>query len=164
VPRAQSRIGPGRKASAALLAVLVVHAAVASLRAQGEPEQSDPVVARLYQHLGDGPRPIILAVGAGDFPPPVWNRVKHLVAFRLHRQQPDGTTLADAATYLIRDSALYAKAAEAARNRSTQYEYVWCLLAAAIPHEAQHPTANGWSPVSYVGKVEAKLRHPREHY
>jgi hypothetical protein len=108
----------------------------------------------------------------------------------MHRHQPDGSTLADAAIYLLRDSALYAKAAEVARNRSTHHEYVWCLLAAVIAHEAQHTapkterqallaeaaqlrrclfaghlhSGDGWSAVTYLGKVEAKLRHPREHY
>jgi hypothetical protein len=158
--------------------------------ATGQADHSDPVIARLYEHLGSGPRPIVLAVGPGHFPPPVWNRVKHLVAFRIHRHRDDGTTAADAAIYLVRDSAIYAKAAEAARHRSTHHEYIWCLLAAVILHESAHTepkterqallteaaqlrrclfeghlyAGDGWSAVGYLGKVEAKLRHPREHY
>jgi hypothetical protein len=148
------------------------------------------VVARLYQHLGDGPRPIVLAVNSRHFPPAVWQRVKNLVAFRLHRHQPDGTTAVDAATYLVRDSDLYFKAAATLRNRTTNYDYVWCLLAAVLTHEAAHAaplterqalmaeaaqlrrclhaghlhSGDGWSAQSYLQKVEANLRHPREHY
>ncbi len=66
----------------------------------------------------------------------------------------------------------------------------WCLLAAVLAHEAAHTalrterqalmaeaaqlrrclfaghlsSGDGWSPVTYLDKVEAKLRHPREHY
>jgi hypothetical protein len=102
------------------LAVLIVAAQPASLLAQADDHRdtltADPVVARLHEHLSDSPRPVVLAVDARQFPPAVWKRVEHLVAFRLHRHQPDGTTLADAATYLVRGSALYFKAAAALRR------------------------------------------------
>jgi len=159
----------------------------------GEPPDkgtADAVVARLSEHFGDGPRPIVLAVGADQFPPAVWNRVKHLVAFRIHRRLADGTTRVDAAVYLVRDSDLYFKAAAALRNRTMQNEYVWCLLAAVVAHESAHTApmterqaleaeiaqlrrcrlaghlyaSDDWNPVVYLGQVEAKLRHPHEHY
>jgi hypothetical protein len=150
----------------------------------------DPVVARLYQHLGAGPKPVVLVVGAEHFSPGIWRRVKNLVAFRLHRPLEDGTTQADAAVYLVRTSAVYTKAAAVLRNGSTNYEYVWCLLAAVLSHEAAHTTpeterealeaeasqlrrclfashlftSSGWSAGAYLQKVEAKLRNPRQHY
>lgn len=162
----------------------------ASQEAQNESASPDPVVARLYEHLGDGPRPIVLPVDSRNFPPAVWKRVKNLVAFRLHRHQPDGTTAVDAATYLIRDSDLYFKAAATLRNGTTNSEYVWCLLAAVLTHESAHTaplterqalsaeaaqlrrcllaghlySGDGWSAGSYLLNVEAKLRHPRDHY
>jgi len=112
------------------------------------------------------------------------------VAFRLHRHRDDGTTVADAPIYLVRTSAVYLKAAAVLRSGATQREYVWCLLAAIVAHESAHTapmterqaltaeaeelrrclfdghlfTGDEWSPVTYLGKVEAKLRHPREHY
>jgi hypothetical protein len=157
---------------------------------QNDGATPDPVVARLSQHLGDGPRPIVLAVDSRYFPPVVWKRVKNLVAFRLHRHQTDGTTAVDAATYLIRNSDLYLKAMASLHSPTANTEYVWCLLAAILTHEAAHTTplterqaliaeaaqlrrcllaghlysGDGWSAGSYLQKVEAKLRHPREHY
>ena len=151
---------------------------------------ADSVIARIAEHLGDGHRPIIIAVGPEHFPPPVWNRVKGLVAFRLHRRRDDGTTVADAPIYLVRTSDVYLKAAAVLRSRATQREYVWCLLVAIVAHESAHTTpmterqalmaevaqlrrclfeghlftGDEWSPVAYLGKVEAKLRQPREHY
>jgi hypothetical protein len=112
------------------------------------------------------------------------------VAFRLFRPGPANATVADAAIYLVRDSAVYSKAAAALRNNTTQHEYVWCLLAAVLAHEAAHTapgterqaliaeaaqlrrclfaghlfSSDGWNPLAYLGKVEAKLRNPREHY
>lgn len=150
----------------------------------------DPVVVRLFEHVRDTRRPVVLVVDSRHLPPAVWTRVKDLVAFRLHRPQPDGTTVADAATYLVRDSDLYREAAAALRNRSTTHEYVWCLLAAVLAHESAHAAplterqaltaeaaqvrrclfaghlygGNAWSPLAYLHKVEAKLRRPREHY
>jgi hypothetical protein len=151
---------------------------------------SDPVVARVYDHFGDVARPLVLVVDSRQFPPGVRKRVKDLVAFRFHRPQPDGTTRADAATYLVRHSDLYVKAAKALKTGTTIHEYVWCLLAAVLAHESAHTTpeterqalmaeaaqvrrclfaghlysAGGWNPLAYLQKVEAKLRAPREHY
>jgi hypothetical protein len=151
---------------------------------------NDPIVARVYEHNGNAPRPLVLVVDDSNFPPSVWNRVKNLVAFRMHRPQPDGTTLVDAAIYVVRDSALYLKAEAALRNGTTNDEYVWCLLAAVLAHERAHQapvterealiaeaeqlrrclleghlhTSSGWSAGAYLLKVEAKLRQPREHY
>jgi hypothetical protein len=151
---------------------------------------ADPVITRLATHLGDHGRPIIVVVGAKQFPPPVWNRVKGLVAFRLHRRRDDGTTVADAPIYLVRNSDVYLKAAAALRTGATQREYVWCLLAAIVAHESAHNalmterqaltaelaqlrrclldghmfTGDGWNAAAYIGTVDAKLRHPREHY
>ena len=90
---------------------------------QDKPAAGDPVVARIYEHLNGGARPIVLVVEAGRFPDPVWRRVKNLVAFRIHRPSGNGTTVADAATYLVRDSSIYTTAAAALRNNSTQKEY-----------------------------------------
>jgi hypothetical protein len=150
----------------------------------------DPVVARIYEHFEATAPPFVLPVDASRFAPAVWRRVKDLVAFRLHRPRPDGTTVADAPIYLVRDSDIYFTAAAALRNRSTQHDYVWCLLAAVLAHESAHTRPNterdalmaeaaqlrrclaaghlfaqsGWNPLTYLGKVEAKLRRPREHY
>ena len=157
---------------------------------QDQAAAGDPVVARVYQHLNGATRPIVLVVDASWFPDPVWRRVKNLVAFRLHRPDRDGTTVVDAATYLVRHSAIYTTAAATLRNNSTQKEYVWCLLAATLAHEAAHNSplterqaltaeaeqvrrclfdghlhsTDGWSPLKYLSRVEAKLRKPVEHY
>ena len=154
------------------------------------PRSPDAVVARIHQHYGNTPRPLALVVDSTTFPASVWRRVKDLVAFRLHRPQPDGTTLVDAPIYIVRNSAIYLKADAAMRNGTTNDEYVWCLLAAVIAHEAAHQapmterealiaeaeqlrrclfeghlhTGSGWSAGAYLLKVEAKLRQPREHY
>ncbi len=151
---------------------------------------NDSVIARVYEHWGDQPRPLVLVVDSTRFPPAVWRRVKHLVAFRLHRPQPDGETRVDAATYLVRDSPLYGQAAATLRHRTTNNHYVWCLLAAVLAHEAAHTepmterravmaelaqlrrcllaghlsSGDGWSPLWYLQKVQARLRNPREHY
>jgi hypothetical protein len=150
----------------------------------------DPVVARIHQHGSDPPGPLVRVIDGGDFPPHVWHRVKNLVAFRLHRHLPDGTSVTDAPVFFVRSSALYQNAAAALRNRTSNHEYVWCLLAAMIAHEAAHSapmterqaliaeaeqlrrclfaghlyTGNGWSAGAYLQKVEARLRQPREHY
>jgi len=175
-------------------ALLTLFAQGATLRGhqddRGETPTGDPVVARVFEHVRDGRPPIVLVVDSRHFPPAVWTRVKDLVAFRLHRPQPDGTTVADAATYLVRDSDLYRKAAAALRNRTTNHEYVWCLLAAVLAHESAHAaplterqaltaeaaqvrrclfaghmnSGSDWSPLGYLNAVEAKLRRPREHY
>jgi hypothetical protein len=168
----------------------------ASGRAAQEPQRArhlptnDPIIARVYEHNGNAPRPLVLVVDHSNFPTSVRNRVKNLVAFRMHRPQPDGGTLIDAPIYVVRNSPLYMKAAMALRNGTTNDEYVWCLLAAVIAHEAAHQaplterqalgaeaeqlrlclraghfhTSSGWSAGAYLQKVEAKLRRPREHY
>jgi hypothetical protein len=158
--------------------------------APGSAPPPDPVVERIYEHFGDSPRPLVIVVDSSLFPARVWNRVKNLVAFRMHRHQPDGTTRTDAATYLVRDSDVYLKAAAALRNQTTNHEYVWCLLVGVLAHEAAHTapmteqqaltaeaaqlrrclfaghlySGDGWSPGSYLQTIEAKLRRPREHY
>jgi hypothetical protein len=168
---------------------------VAAVLAAAVPDAADTphpngIVARVHDHAGQSPRLPIRVVDSKDFPPGVWQRVRNLVAFRIHRPQADGTTQADAVVYLVRTSGLYAKADAALRNRTTNHEYVWCLLAAVVAHETAHTgpltevqaltaeiaqlrhcllaghlhSGDGWSAVSYLGKVEAKLRHPREHY
>jgi hypothetical protein len=160
------------------------------VRAGPAERTNDPVIARTYEHFREAAPPFVRAVSAEDFPRPIWNRVKRLVAFRLHRPRPDGSTVADAAIYLVRDSDLYRKALAALTHDMTSREYVWCLLAAVLAHEAAHAvplteraaliaeanqlrrclweghlfSADGWSALSYLGKVEAKLRNPREHY
>lgn len=149
----------------------------------------DPVLARVYKHAGAAPRPLVQVVGPIQMPD-LWSRVKDLVAFRIHRSALDGTTTPDPTVYLVRDSTLYLQAAESLRSGVTQKEYLWCLLAAVIAHEAAHVaplteraalaaelaelqrclqrghlhTSTQWSAVAYLGKVEAKLRNPREHY
>jgi hypothetical protein len=156
----------------------------------GDTLHPDPVIARVHEHLDPSARILVRAVDSDDFPPGLWKRVRHLVAFRIHRHMADSTTQADAAIYLVRTSELYTKAEAALRNHTSNHEYVWCLLAAVIAHEAAHTrpltevpaltaeaaqlrrclfaghlyTGDGWSAVSYLGKVEAKLRNPREHY
>jgi hypothetical protein len=150
----------------------------------------DPVVARVYEHLGAAPRPIVQVVDSSHFPPPVWKRMQHLVAFRIHRQRDGQGTLVDAAIYLVHESDLYLKAAAALRNHTTNHEYVWCLLTAVLAHEAAHTApgterqalsaeaqqlrrcllaghlhaADGWNGLAYLQKVEARRRQPREHY
>ena len=151
---------------------------------------ADRVVERVREHVGAATHTLVRVVGADDFPAEPWQRVKHLVAFRIHRHGQGGTPTTDPATYLVATSSLYLKAAGALRNGTTNHEYVWCLLAAVLAHEAAHTgpnterqaltaeaeqlrrclfaghlhAADGWSGVSYLGKVEAKLRNPREHY
>ena len=60
----------------------------------------DPVVTRVHEHGGAAGRPIVVVVGPEDLPRAVWQRVRHLVAFRLHRRAEDGTTITDAAIYI----------------------------------------------------------------
>lgn len=183
---------PIRSASLCGIALLSLVVQVDAARRDTAPEQltGDPVIARVYEHLGQGPKPLILSVGSDRLPPPVWKRVNNLVAFRIHRHRADGTTVADAAIYLNRNSKVYLNAAATLRNGATQQEYLWCLLAAIVAHESAHTapmterqalmvemaqlrkclfdghlfTGAEWSPVTYLGQVEAKLRHPREHY
>ena len=180
-------------AAAGFVALVTTSVQTSLSGTQDDPRGSltrDPVVARVYEHLGNGPRPLILVVDSTQFSRPVWDRVKNLVAFRLHRATAGGTTIADAATYLVRDSKIYSKAVTALRAKSTNQEYIWCLLAAVLAHEAAHTSpqterqalaaereqlrrclsaghlysGDGWNPLTYLGKVEAKLRNPAEHY
>ena len=179
-------------ASIALLVVLRPSPSAAQDQQRARPPlpTNDPIVARVYEHKSNAPRPLVLVVDDSNFPPSVWNRVKNLVAFRMHRPQPDGTTLVDAPIYIVRNSAIYLKADAALRNGTTNDEYVWCLLAAVLAHEGSHKapmterealiaeaeqlrrcllgghlhTGSGWSAGAYLLKVEAKLRQPREHY
>ena len=151
---------------------------------------NDAVVARVYEHNGNAARPLVLVIDRSNFPANVWNRVKNLVAFRMHRPQPDGGTLVDAPIYVVRNSSIYSKASTALRNGTTNDEYLWCLLAAVLAHEAAHVapqterealiaeadqlrrclfgghlhTGRDWSAGAYLQQVEAKLRQPREHY
>lgn len=169
----------------ALLTVFAVPLSKAS-----DTPHSDTVVARLHEHFDPAARPRVRVVDSNDFPTALWTRVRRLVAFRIHRHWADGTTHTDAPVYLVRSSGLYAKADATLRNRTTSHEYVWCLLAAVVAHEAAHTgplterqaltaeiaqlrrclfaghlhSSDGWSAVSYLGKVETKLRSPREHY
>jgi hypothetical protein len=155
-----------------------------------EPPPRDPVVARVHEHIGAADHLFVRVVASGDLPSDLWQRVKNLVAFRIHRHAPGGTTTADPAIYVVRTSEVYFKAEAALRGGTTNHEYVWCLLAAVLAHEAAHTgpnteraaliaeaeqlrrclfaghlhAADGWSAVSYLGKVEAKIRKPREHY
>ena len=180
----------GAITSGLALLSLVAAPLLASGDRQVHARSADPVVARVFEHLGDGPRPIVMVVDSSHFPPAVWKRVKNLVAFRLHRRGDDEASSVDAATYLVRDSDLYFKAAAALRNSTTIHEYVWCLLAAVLAHESAHiapmterqalsaevaqlqrcllaghlHASDGWNGVVYLQKVEAKLRNPREHY
>lgn len=154
------------------------------------PRHPDPVVAHLLEHIDQRPRPLILFAERDRFERAAWNRVRNLVAFRVHRPQPNGLTVIDAPIYLVRESRLYQDAAAALRNRATVKEYVWCQLAALIAHEAAHTgpeterealrreaeqlrrclsaghlhSSDGWSAAGYLMKVEARLRNPREHY
>lgn len=175
------------------IAILMCHvAAVAAAQnlTEMEANSADPVVAWVQRHVGVSSRFPVRVVASQDLPSDLWVRVKHLIAFRIHRHRSDGTTEVDSSIYLVRTSDVYAKAEAALRNRMTNHEYVWCLLAAVLTHEAAHAhprteqqalaaeaaqlrrclfaghlyAADGWSAVSYLGKVEAKRRNPREHY
>ena len=147
-------------------------------------------MARVFEHHGGGPRPLVLFAERDRFERKAWNRVRHLVAFRLHRPQANGTAVIDAAIYLVRASRLYQDAAAALRNGATVKAYLWCQLAAVIAHEAAHTapmteraallseagqlrrclsaghlhSSDGWSAGAYLMQVEARLRNPQEHY
>ena len=163
-------------------------------RAPGEgaiPIHPDPVVARVLEHIDDQrPRPLILIAQRERFERHTWNRVRNLVAFRLHRPQPDGGAIVDAPIYLVRESRLYQDAAAALRTRTTVKDYIWCQLAAVIAHEQAHTatlteraallheaeqlrrclraghlhSSDGWSAGAYLMLLEARLRNPQEHY
>ena len=175
----------------AVLGVLVSNRAVGAEDARKtQTESTDPVVARLLHHAGLQGEVAVQVVDRADLPADLWSRVQHLVAFRIHRHSVEGTTTVDPAIYLVRTSELYVKAAATLRGRLTTREYVWCLFAAVFSHEAAHTAplterqalaaelaqlrrcllaghlhaSDGWSAASYVGKVQAKLRSPREHY
>jgi hypothetical protein len=193
-PKPRRRRAPGIGACATLVILLASTRAFGhdqSPTSAGGPSAAE-VVTRVREHAGAGAStfPIVLAVGPSTFPPQIWDRVKNLVAFRIHRPAADGTTAVDAAIYLVRDSPLYLKAATSLNLRTTNQEYVWCLLAASLAHEAAHTAPNterqaliaelaqleqclqaghlhaadGWSAGRYLQQVRVKLRHPREHY
>ena len=61
----------------------------------------DPVVARVHEHIGDVGRPIVVVVGPADVPRKFWQRVKHLVAYRVHRPLEGGGPVTDAAIYIV---------------------------------------------------------------
>ena len=112
------------------------------------------------------------------------------MAFRLHRRLPDGSLTVDAPIYLLDTSGVYQKASRALSTRATHQEYVWCVLFAVLAHEAAHTgpgterqaltteieqlrrclfaghlhSTDGWEAGSYLMKLEAKLRNPREHH
>ena len=163
-----------------------------SLSAQDLPEppaHPDAVVSRVFEHFRGGPRPLVLIAESRDFHEQVWRRVQSLVAFRIHRPAAGGATTPDAVIYLSRTSELYRKAALVLRSGATHHEYVWCLLAAVLAHESAHTALNterqaltaelgqlrrclfaghlhatdGWNATTYLGRVEARLRNPREH-
>jgi hypothetical protein len=149
-------------AFAAFLATVVqTHPLDASQGDQAVALTRDPVVARIFEHIAGAPRPLVLVVDSRQFPRAVWTRVKDLVAFRLHRPAAEGTTIADAATYLVRGSKVYSKALAALRGEATSKEYVWCLLAAVLAHEAAHT-----EPLTdrQALTAEAEQRNPVEHY
>lgn len=182
-----------RRSLAITMGVLMCEVAVGAAATDGTKgalPAPDRVVERVREHVGATTYGVVRVIGAHDVLPELWQRVKHLVAFRIHRHSPDGTTNADPAIYLVGTSAVYSKAAAVLRTGTTTHEYVWCLLTAVLAHEAAHTgpnterqaliaeaeqlrrclfaghlhAADGWSGVSYLGKVEAKLRNPREHY
>ena len=182
-----------RRSLAITMAVLMCDVAVGAAATDGTKgalRAPDRVVERVREHVGAATHTLVRVVGADDFQAEPWQRVKHLVAFRIHRHGQGGTPTTDPVTYLVATSSLYLKAAGALRNGTTNHEYVWCLLAAVLAHEAAHTGANterqaltaeveqlrrclfaghlhaadGWGGVSYLGKVEAKLRNPHEHY
>jgi len=156
----------------------------------GNTTLEDPVVVRVQGHFQPENTWPVQVVGEHDLPRHIWSRVRHLVAFRIHRHATDGTTKVDRQIYLLRTSGLYQQAAAVLRHSTTSREYVWCQLAAVLVHEAAHTaplterqalaaeaaqlrhclfaghlhTENGWSGVAYLGKVEARLRNPREHH
>lgn len=163
-----------------------------SLRAQDQvaaPGHPDPVISRVFEHLG-GRTPLAVRLAqSSDFHEQAWRRVRDLIAFRVHRPVAGGGTRPDAVIYLSSTSDLYLKAAAVLRTGATTHEYVWCLLASVIAHETAHTAPNterhaltaeveslrrcllaghlhasdGWNAVTYIGKVEARLRKPREH-
>jgi hypothetical protein len=152
--------------------------------------EDDAVVAHLLKHEEAREFGPVRVVGRKDLPPDVWHLVKDAVAFRLHRPQPDGTTAADPVFYLARTSALYVRASDALRTGYSFREYVWCLLVAVLAHEAAHTAPrterealaaelkqlrrcfsrghlqprNDWSPMGYIGKVEARLKNTKGHH
>lgn len=164
----------------------------ASVSAQDLPEPTahpDAVVSRMFEHFQGAPRPLVRIAESRDFHEQAWRRVQNLVGFRIHRPAAGGATTPDAAIYLSRTSELYLKAAAVLRSGATQRDYVWCLLAAVVAHENAHTALNterqaltaelaqlrrclfaghlhatdGWNAITYLGKLEAKLRNPREH-
>jgi hypothetical protein len=157
---------------------------------RGKTTVDDLVVVRVQGHFRPENTWPVQVVAEHDLPGDIWSRVRHLVAFRIHRHGRDGATRVDPQIYLLRTSELYQQAAAVLRQSATTREYVWCQLAAVVAHEAAHTAPlterqaltaevaqlrrclfaghlhakNGWNGVAYLGKVEARLRNPREHY
>ena len=153
------------------------------------PRHPDPVVSRLLDHFAGTALPVIRIAQPEDFHAEVWRRVEGLHGFRIHRPGAGGVTTPDAVIYLSDTSDLYRKAAAMLRTGATQREYVWCLLAAVVAHEAAHTApdterqaltaeaallrrclfaghlhvADGWNATKYLGRLEGRLRKPREH-
>ena len=152
---------------------------------------TDRVLDRLQEHIGAEHQLPVRVVGEGNLPTDTtWSRVRHLVAFRVHRHAPDGTTRVDREIYIVRTSKLYRDAERFLRQSATTREYIWCLLAAVLAHESAHTaprterqaleaeveqlrrclsaghlfTNSGWNALEYLGKVEKKMKNPREHY
>jgi len=153
------------------------------------PRHPDPVVSRMLEHFTGASLPVIRVARSEDFDAQVWRRVENLVGFRIHRPGAGGVTTPDAVIYLSNTSDLYRKAAEALRTGATQREYVWCLLAAVVAHEAAHTAPeterqaltaevallrrclfaghlhaeDGWNAATYLGKLDGRLQNPHEH-
>ena len=148
----------------------------------------DPVVERIREHGGSAGSPMVVVVGPEDVPKSVWQSVKDLVAYRVHRPSEDGVPVTDAAIYLVRTSDLYQRAATVLRTNATGQDEVWCFLSAVLSHEAAHSAINTEQQAleaeaeqlrrclfashppggdvgrlaSYISKVEAKLqKHDR---
>ena len=169
--------------------VLIGGTGLSARQETAAPRHPDAVVSRMLEHFTGAALPAIRIARSGDFQPLVWRRVENLVGFRIHRPGPGGVTTLDAVIYLSDTSDLYRKAAEALRTGATQREYVWCLLAAVLAHEAAHTAPeterqaltaelallrrclvaghlhaeDGWNAATYLGRLEGRLRNPREH-
>jgi hypothetical protein len=117
----------------------------------------DPVVERIREHGGFAGSPIVVVVGPADLPKSVWQTVKHLVAYRLHRRSESGATVTDAAIYLVRTSDLYHQAATVLRTKAPGRDDVWCRLAGVLRHEAAHDAID--TEREALAAEAAQLRH-----
>ena len=92
------------------LGILLCEVAVGAAATDGTkwaPPAPDRVVERVREHVGATTSGVVRVIGAHDVPTELWQRVKHLVAFRIHRHSPDGTTNTDPAIYLVGTSVVY---------------------------------------------------------